>query len=264
MSPRLLTFSLVFGFVSAVNGFGEIAESNVVGTWKFEDEESVEELTFNPDHSFRSIDNEKSVLSTPPVAEQRGTWRIEDAKIKIEASSVHIPDDRMTRSGRLDAATGQLVISTFDPEKSRQYQRFDIPSCLDAHAITLGAALREDLCGYWKMHYHTRDDYYRLLPNGEATIGFLSDEWHPVMAGQWRVEDSKLIMRVKDAKHESEEYQDLVMIVTRTSTDCFVVQNDDNAEYALRRTNDPSAQAPDASPSPAFSPPPTETPSPTR
>jgi hypothetical protein len=256
----LFFLALVLGAV--VTGLGEVTDSDIIGTWRFEDDESIEELTFNPDHSFAAISKLKFVLSTPPVGEQHGTWRIEEATLTIEAGWVNIPNDRRIRSGTFDAISGRLVVSDFDANKSRQYSRFDLPSCRDAHAVTPGLALRESLCGLWKMHYHTRDDYYRLLQNGEVSIGFFSDEWNSALAGQWRIEGSNLIMRVKNADRESAEYQDRTFLVTRSGSDCFVIQTDEKEEYTLRRAEEPNAPPPDAFLSTLPSPLPTETPSP--
>jgi hypothetical protein len=256
---------LTFGFGTVVSGVGGVSESDVIGTWKFEDDESVEELTFSADHSFSAIDDEKGVLSTPPVAEQRGTWRIEEAILTIETGWVNIPNDHRIRSGTFDATTGRLVVSTFDAEKSRPFQRFDLPTCRDARAITPGPALREEVCGSWTMHYNTHDHQVRLLQNGEVTLlGFYSDEWHPLMTGQWRIDGPSLIMRVKDADSESAQYRDVTWIVTRIGTNCFVAETDDKDEHTLRRANEPNAPPPGVSPSNLSSPPPTETLSPAR
>lgn len=265
MSPRRLLFFLAFAFVAVVSGFGQASDSNVIGTWKFEDDESIEELTFNPDHSFRAISDEKGVLSHPPIAAQQGTWRIEDAVLKIDAGWVTIPNDHRVRLGTFNANIDRLVVSTFDIRKSRQYHRFNLPPCRDARAIPPGPALREDVYGSWTMHYQTSDHQIRLQQNGEVTLlEFFADEWHPIMAGQWRMDGPSLIMRVKDAERESAELKDFTWVVTRIGSDCFVAETDDKEEYTLRRASEPNAPPPGVSPSAPSSPPPKETPSPAR
>jgi hypothetical protein len=74
-------------------------DGRLLGTGRFEDSGSVEELAFYQDHTFRSLDRSKQELSTPSLGDWRGTWRAENNEIKIDSARVYIPTANKLRTG---------------------------------------------------------------------------------------------------------------------------------------------------------------------
>ncbi|MFZ1219485.1 MAG: lipocalin family protein [Chthoniobacterales bacterium] len=236
-----------------------------VGTWKFENEEYREELTLNADHSFASIRDDKNVISHPSVAEENGTWQVKGGKLRIDAAWLQMPSHRRARTGHFNAGNDRLVVSAYDGAKSQPYERLRMPRCPDA-ASSSGVLLEEmALGGSWWMHFETRDYQLRLLPDHQMVLlEFSLNDWHPEEQGDWRIDGTSLIMRMRDAKSELDPYQDITWIVTKIGADCFVAEIAGKDERTLRRTKESNAPPVGASrPTPAF-PLPTETPSPAR
>src|SRR6185312_15331238 len=69
-------------FVVACSRFGD---ARIVGTWRCEIEDWIEEITFNGDHSFQSLLTFKDVFTTPSPIEKTGTWRTKGNQIQLEA-----------------------------------------------------------------------------------------------------------------------------------------------------------------------------------
>jgi len=235
-------------------------EANFIGTWKFENEQYIEELTFNRDHSFASVREEKHAISHPPVAEEQGTWRIDGDILQMDAAWRDTPNERRKRTGHFDARSGRLIALAFDFTKSNAYERLRLPSCHDARAITSGDVLETALIGSWWVHYETSDLQFRFLPNHHfASFSYHSDGWHPDQGeGEWRVEGPRLVIKDADLKTDSK------FLILGLAENCFSAENIDRLKLVFERVreNEISAPPPGASPSTPSSPPPTETPSP--
>ena len=188
-----------------VFGCHRFTNAKLVGTWRFEDDNEIEEMSLNEDHSFQSVTTYKNELSTPSSFPEKGTWRVEGAELRIESASVYIPKDRKTRRhGIIDLTRGVLQVKNVDGTKSVTYRRLELPSCDDGSVVASEQTVREaDLLGSWKIHYTTHDYQLRLMPNGQlAMLGFISDQWDPLSEGKWHIQGNHLIM--DSAKSSSE------------------------------------------------------------
>ena len=47
-------------------------EAKLIGTWRYEDDDGIEEMSLHPDHSFWSIETYKKELVTPSPLEETG------------------------------------------------------------------------------------------------------------------------------------------------------------------------------------------------
>jgi hypothetical protein len=295
MFPRFLFVALMAGFPAFVTGCARFTDGDVIGTWRFEDGNGVEELTLRADHSFSAIQTYKLELSTPSVFEDRGTWQIEGNELKINAALVYTPNDWKRRTGVKDTAEGGLIVNSGAGTKQHLYQRFDLPVCRNATPIAAGKGILErDLIGAWKMHFNTHDYQVRLSSDSEMTLlAFIEGKWDRLFEGKWRTEESRLVIRrVKrdpdqgsdsvemqkdDAaeptaspsestpKPETAKDNDLIWFIEAIGEDC-VSGAADGTEFTLLRLAENELNAPPPGPSVAIpsSPPPTETPSPAR
>jgi hypothetical protein len=246
---------------------GPLKDSDVIGTWKFEDKEDVRDLMFGEDHSFRSLSSNKEAMTTPEVPEDKGTWRIEGDQLKVEATWL-FTQNRHSLTATLDRAHGSLVVTDSDEPKPRPYHRFHVPTCADARALAPGQPFHDvDLIGSWRAHEDTHDDQYFFEANGKySSRAFFLDEWHLLGEGDWRLTDNRIRIRKKKASSESKRYIEEVWLIMACGKNCLRIQHPDGCELILERISKEALNVP---PSGAYfstpsSPRPTETPSPTR
>jgi hypothetical protein len=266
MFPRSIWVLLVTVLGPFITGCGHPTDAQVVGAWKFEDAEEVQELVFNDDHSLRWYQDVKGVLSTPGISEARGTWRIERNRIEGKVT-FRFSEMRQTVTAEFTADGALLVVNDSD-KNPVTFHRFQLPKCPDSRVLENGQQLQEiDLSGLWKMHFNTHDYQVRLGPERQfAMVGFYLDEWHPISEGEWRLEEQRLIAHSKWAEAGPEKYVDRTWIITAAGKDCLLAEDADGCQFALERLPEREISAP---PSGAFlsklaSPHPTETPSPRR
>ncbi|MEY2562289.1 MAG: hypothetical protein QOH88_482 [Verrucomicrobiota bacterium] len=194
-------------------------DQRLLGIWRFEDENSIEELAFYQDRSFRSLDRNKYELSTPGLGDWRGTWRAEGDRIHIDSALVYTPGDYKIRTGRYDSDREILLMKTRDGARTLNYTRLVEPSCLTESPSKVRTS-EAQLLGAWKVHCYTHDYEYRFLRHGKLLV--FSPEIpdpEPLFEMKWHVDGNTLIFDAK--KHSARDQPKQAWPVLDMQRDCF-------------------------------------------
>jgi hypothetical protein len=209
-------------------------DSKLVGTWRHEDDEGIDEVTLGADHSYRSLRTFKQDFVTPSVIEKIGSWHLKRSRLNID-STVTWSKDRSQLSLLLVEVTDRTLRTKDSNEKETfVFVRFQAPECTaKSSSIT-----EPDLHGTWDFHYHTHDYRYSFASDGRVTLaGLISGEWSLIREGQWRLSGAALTIREKAVRGSPDE-QEVKWTLSGTGADCLAF-NDGSATYALRRASTP-------------------------
>ena len=73
-------------------GCNRITEAKLAGTWRAEDDETVNEIACRRDHSFTSWTSWKNELTTPSVGIGAGDWKLQDRQLVVHFTK-YVPVD---------------------------------------------------------------------------------------------------------------------------------------------------------------------------
>jgi hypothetical protein len=213
-----------------------ITDPQLVGTWRAEDESNVQELTLEPNHSFRSLTTDKQILATPSVAIEIGSWQRQGDELTFDATLTFDKTKRQIKRTVGEVAKDHFTMTNFADRKTVTYHRFELPSC-SAEQTTETRSVREnDLIGPWQMHYNTHDYKFSFLPNGRLEMsGSIDGEWGQLNGGKWHTEGRQLIWQLDKASYESTDPPIRKLKISAIGKDCVTVTEDGSVEYALRR-----------------------------
>src|SRR5205823_6595715 len=82
MLVRLLACIVCAAMLSACS---RLPEAKLIGTWRYEDEDGIEEVSFHPDHSFWSLETSKKELVTPSPLEETGSWQLKGDQLLLDS-----------------------------------------------------------------------------------------------------------------------------------------------------------------------------------
>jgi hypothetical protein len=169
-ATRILALSLSVVAVTACSPF---TEAKLLGTWRSEDKNSVEEWEFDPDQTFTSSFISKGPeLPNPSVTVERGEWSLDGHQLKMEA--------RTTNSVRPSPAAKLSIVKMTDGELSGKsigqtnivtFKRLNLPVC--TATATAGYRVRlleQNLVGAWQMHYHAYDRQYSFRTDHSVAV----------------------------------------------------------------------------------------------
>jgi hypothetical protein len=232
------TASIVIITISAVSftSCDRSTDSKIVGTWRWEDEHNVEELTLTPDHSFRSLTTYKQILATPSVAIEVGSWQQQANELRFDATLTFDKTKRQIKRTVSSVTEDSFTMMNFADHKIVTYHRFQMPLCNGVPIVEATAVRDSDLLGSWELHYNTHDYKFNLLPNGRLEMyGLIDSQWSQLSGGKWHISDHELIWQADKASYEETEPPVRKLIISSAGKDCFGIKEDDSLEYALRR-----------------------------
>src|SRR3954454_11157419 len=64
---------------------GRLGEAKLIGTWRYEDEDGIEEISIRSDHSFSSLQTYKKELVTPSPSEETGSWQLKGDQLLLDS-----------------------------------------------------------------------------------------------------------------------------------------------------------------------------------
>lgn len=82
-----------------LTGCNRITEAKLLGTWRAEDDETVNEIACRRDHSFTSWTSWKNELTTPSVAIGAGDWQLQDRQLVVRFTK-NVPVDTWAEKRR--------------------------------------------------------------------------------------------------------------------------------------------------------------------
>jgi len=102
-ASHIVTLSVGAMLLAGCNRF---SEAKLIGTWRAESDDGIEEIFLKSDHAFRTLDTFKKELVTPGVIEELGRWHVEGDQLKF--------DGTVTWSKKPSQTTMRLVQITRD------------------------------------------------------------------------------------------------------------------------------------------------------
>jgi hypothetical protein len=155
----------------ALTGCNRIGEAKLLGTWRAEDDQTIEEMACRKDHSFTSWTNWKNELTTPSVAIGAGDWRLQDRELVVHFTK-YVPvdtcadEDKQIRFTIVKIDNDALLTKNSDGSKVLTYKRL-LPDCV---LPPIKRAPNDiDFVGTWQIHFNTRD--YEMSFNPDHTCG---------------------------------------------------------------------------------------------
>jgi hypothetical protein len=186
--------------VAIFAGCNRLTEAKLLGTWRAEDDQTVEEIACRKDHSFTAWTSWKNELTTPSVAIGAGDWQLQGHELVVHFTK-GVPvdtwsnEDKHIRFTIVKLGNDALLMKNFDGSKVVTYKRLspDYTLAPMKHAPNDG-----DFVGTWHIHYNTHDYEYRFNQDHSTVTSYRLDGRVVELAtGLWRLERNVLTMDVK-------------------------------------------------------------------
>jgi hypothetical protein len=223
------------GCAVILRGCGRMREAKLVGTWRYEDEDGIEEISLHPDHSFWSLETYKKELVTPSPLEETGSWQLKGDQLLLDSVVTWSKERRQSSRTLLQATRTALVIKSLEGNKIFTYKRLEEAACAPSSRAT--AALDESaLLGSWQTHYNTHN--YQDRFSSEARVGlfyFISEEWQLLLEGQWHIKDGRIFIQFQKNAYGSVEREEDIWMITAIGTDCLVVKGASSRPCIMRQ-----------------------------
>src|SRR5947209_1768151 len=82
-ASRIVTLSVGAMLLASCNRF---SDAKLIGTWRAESDDGIEEIFLESDHTFRTLETFKKELVTPGVIEELGQWHVEGNHLKFDGT----------------------------------------------------------------------------------------------------------------------------------------------------------------------------------
>jgi hypothetical protein len=229
---RTLAFTLC---AILVVGCDRFSDAKLVGTWRCEDEDSVEELALKPDHSFRSLNTFKKELVTPSPMEETGTWHVRDNQVTLDSILTWNKERSRINRTLLQLKKDSLLTKNFDGTKTLTYRRLELPVCVGSPASTKEVH-EAKLIGSWQVHYNTHDYQFHFMPgNRYSLLGLISGKWDLLLEGRWHIDGSSLSVKPENTPYGPADDPEQKWTVAAVGNDCFTIRDPSSWEYTLQR-----------------------------
>jgi hypothetical protein len=109
-----------------LTGCNRITEAKLLGTWRAEEDETVNEIACRRDHSFTSWTSWKNELTTPSVAIGAGDWKLQNRQLVVHFTK-YVPvdtwadEDKEIRFRIVKIGNDALLMKNFDGSKVLTY-----------------------------------------------------------------------------------------------------------------------------------------------
>lgn len=219
-----------------VAGCNRFTEAQLVGTWRAENEDAINEIALYGDHTFRELFTSLKEFTTPSPIEETGTWRVERNQLKLDSTVTWSKERRQLKYQLLQITKDTLHMKYLEGNGTAgTWMRLDEPSCASLSALTTQHSLREDdLIGVWQVHFHTHDYQYAFEKDHSVILSALYlGNREPFAKGSWHVMGNDLIVREK-GRSDTEETE-TKWTFTGMGTDCFTIKDAESWSYVLKR-----------------------------
>jgi hypothetical protein len=204
-----LRLSVIALFAALSLGSAVAKDDRLIGTWRSDEGEAVEEYAFRQDHTFMSwVQAKGAVLHTPGVIIETGIWKRDGDRLRIEPKKTNSTKPRAPFTLLiLRMSEDRMIAKELGRKKSGTLRRLDLPSCASAPEGKLDpAAVEPQLVGTWKIHLNTHD--YEMIFRADRTFAATAQvEGHQVdvPSGTWRLDGDKLIVELEKEKEDDEQ-----------------------------------------------------------
>ena len=227
----------VAGCVVMLTSCSRFTEVKLLGTWRSEDEDTVEEFACREDRAFTSWTSFKNELTTPSVFIGAGEWHVQGHQLVVHftkgvAVDAWSNEDKQTRFKLVKISNDVLLMKNFDGSKILTYKRL-------AHDYALAPMKRApndaDFVGTWQVHYNTHDYEHRFNEDHSIVTSYRLDGRVIEMAtGLWRLERNVLTMDVKIDSDGPVENRTIRWAITGVEPKRIAI-NDGPVSYTLQR-----------------------------
>ena len=204
-------------------------EAKLIGTWRYEDEDGIEEISLHADHSLRALHTYKKEFVTPSPREETGSWQLKGDQLLLDSVVTWSKERRQISRTLVQISRTGLITKSFDGSENLTYKRLKETTCAPSSNATVSEAA---LFGSWQTHSNTHDYQYRFASGSHVTLfGFISDEWRLLLEGEWHIKNGRLIIKFRKDPAGPVEREEDVWTITAMGTDCLAV----NGAYTLQR-----------------------------
>jgi hypothetical protein len=208
----------------------------VIGTWRCEDEDGIQEISLNSDRSFWTLDTFKKELVTPSPLEETGSWQLKSNQLLLDSVVTWSKERNQITKTLVRITRTALVIKSFDGSKNLTYKRIEDPTCAPSPWNTSTPLSETALIGLWQTHYNTHDYQYRLMPNNRVKVLYpTSGGWQILLEGKWRISDRKLFLQFENDAHGPIEREKEMWTINAVGKDCFAVKGASSQLCIMRR-----------------------------
>jgi hypothetical protein len=172
-------------------------------------------------------------LAVTEMAEQFGTWRVEDHQLKLDSTQRW--DKKRTRINlQFSVTNGRLRMQrVYDPAKTDTYSRMSLPSCAEG---TKAAALRfntDVLIGRWRGHYRTHDTEFSFEAANRASLyAWDLGDRRKFEDATWHLSKNVITIKPKDSLMADSQIR---WTIIHIGYKCLVVSDGSEMPYTLQR-----------------------------
>ncbi len=218
-----------------LGGCGRMREAKLIGTWRYEDDDGIEEMSLHPDHSFWSIETSKKELVIPSPLEETGSWQLKGNQLLMDSLVTWSKVRRQLSRTLMQTGRTALVIKSSEGSKNLTYRRLEEAACVPSSSAT-AAPDGPALLGSWQTHYNTHDYQYRFSSGGYVELFcFISEEWQLLLKGQWHVKDHRIFLQFQENAYGPVEREEDIWTITAVGTDCIAVKGASSRPCIMRR-----------------------------
>ena len=210
--------------------------TQIVGSWQSDDGQAYSEIHFRPDYSFTFFSRtsmKNPELAVTELAEQFGTWRVEDHQLKLDSTQRR--DIKRTRiSLQFNLTNDRLRMQrVYDPAKTDTYTRLSLPSCAEG---TTAAALHvstEALIGRWRGHCRTHDTEFSFEASNRASLyAWDLGDRRKFEDATWHLSKNVITIKPKDSFMADSQIR---WTIIHIDDKCLVVSDGSEMSYTLQR-----------------------------
>jgi hypothetical protein len=218
-------------------GCKRFTEAKLFGSWRAEDESSVDELAFHRDHTFTDWFQSKTELHTPGVIIEQGEWQLDWNQIALNPKMTNSVEPRKPfKLAIVKISRNTLITKTSDSAQYVTAKRLPVPACTPS-TLNENFAIDAGLVGTWQTHYRTHDYEQSFNKDHSVTVSArIAGTLERIHAGTWRIEGNDIVMQLQSVSHGSvQDWGKTKWTIVGFGSRC-VIFKDDGIAYVLERT----------------------------
>src|ERR1022692_1381846 len=134
--------------VSVLASCDRSIDAKLVGNWRGEDENTVEEIAFHPDHTLVWWSCSKKELSTPNTIVSSGEWHTNRKQIDVATKQLTWPTPLEHRLLQIDKISNDaLSLKTPSSASAVKFTRLETPACAATADSATPPQIESDILG---------------------------------------------------------------------------------------------------------------------
>ena len=104
----------------------------MIGTWRYENQDGIEEISLHSDHSFWFLNSSKTELVIPSPFEVTGSWQLKGNQLLLDSVVTWSKERSLVTKTLVRISTTSLITKNFDGTKDLKYTRLEEPGLRSA------------------------------------------------------------------------------------------------------------------------------------